>query len=46
MLNSNAINGTGNGLDNLLFGNAGVNTLKGEGGRRAAATTWCWASAA
>jgi len=32
LLNSNAINGTGNELDNLLFGNAGVNTLKGEGG--------------
>jgi Ca2+-binding RTX toxin-like protein len=29
LLNSNAINGTGNELDNLLFGNAGVNTLKG-----------------
>jgi Ca2+-binding RTX toxin-like protein len=29
LLNSNAIDGTGNGLDNLLFGNAGVNALKG-----------------
>jgi len=29
LLNSGTINGIGNGLDNLLFGNSGVNTLTG-----------------
>ena len=29
---SSAINGTGNGVDNVLIGNAGINTLTGSGG--------------